>query len=57
MIEKEYEKLKELEAELKAMKELNADEDIIEKQKIKIEKLKKKIGLLIVSGGKNDNQI
>lgn len=41
--EKEFEELRQLEEELTAMIKLNADEDIIEKQKEKIRRKEKKI--------------
>lgn len=42
-MEKEFEKLRELEEELDAMKKLGADEEIIEEQLNKIYKQEKKI--------------
>lgn len=54
MIEKEYEKLKELEIELKAMKELNADEDIINQQLNKIKKQESRIRKNIKEGDINE---
>ena len=46
-MDKELDRLSELELELKAMKELKTDEDILEKQRLKVNRQRNKVAKLI----------